>query len=121
MPAVFRLHLDYTPLIDPLFQEEAQTHETLALTSNPQTLEPQRIRTSREVLNRLQWDTKHASNRFEIGYKDRFEKDLMWKLLEDWTKDEQAEDFIPMHRIYRFREIISKRVVWDRDKRIDCT
>lgn len=120
-PAVFRIHLEYTPLSDPLFEEEVQSRERIALTSEPQVPDSEKLRTSREVLNRLQWDTKHASNRFEIGYKDRFEKELMWKPLEQWTKDEQAEDFIPMHRIYRFREIASKRVIWDRDKRVDYT
>ncbi|KAF2163716.1 hypothetical protein M409DRAFT_25902 [Zasmidium cellare ATCC 36951] len=121
LPAVFALHLDYSPLIDPLAEEEAKNKQT-ALTSTSPAQEPSdKFRTSQEVLNRLQWDTKHASNRYEVGYKDRFETKLLWKPLEEWTKDKQAEDFVPIHRIHQFREVGSTEVIWDRDKRVDRT
>lgn len=120
-PAVFALHLDYSPLIDPLAEEEAKNKQ-IALTSTPPAQEPSdKFRTSQEVLNRLQWDTKRASNRYEVGYKDRFETKLLWKPLEEWTKDKQAEDFVPIHRIHQFREVGSTEVIWDRDKRVDRT
>ncbi|KAK4503769.1 hypothetical protein PRZ48_004684 [Zasmidium cellare] len=119
LPAVYALHLDYIPLIDPLAEEEAANQEVARIrTPNPSS---DKFRTSQEVLNRLQWDTKHASNRYEVGYKDRFEKELLWKPLEEWTRDKQAEDFVPMHRIHRFREVGSAEVVWDREGRVDRT
>lgn len=80
-----------------------------------------KFRTSQEVLSRLNWDPKHASNRYEVGYEDRFEKALIWKPLEEWTKDQQAEEFVPLHRVRQVRETATAMIVWDRNKRIDRT
>lgn len=95
-----------SPLMDQLVMEEQHDDK---------------LRTSHEVLNRLQWDPKYASNRYEVGYQDRFEEELLWKPLEQWTKDKQAEDFVPMHRIHQFRELGTGQVIWDREKRVDRT
>lgn len=114
-----RQHLDYIPISDPLQKYEADGED--GQYDPTRTHQQEKLRTSQEVLNRLQWDPKHASNRYEVGYKDRFEQELLWKPLEEWTKDKQSDEFVPMHRIYQFRDTTTKAIVWDRDERVDRT
>ena len=72
-------------------------------------------------MNRLRWDPSHQAIEYEIGYVDRFEKDLIWKRLEEWESVTEEEEFVPEHRIRQMRRKDDHFVVWDRGARLDLT
>lgn len=75
---------------------------------------------ARRAIDRLRFDHKHAGMEYEVGYEDRFAKELLWMPLEAWGKKETEEDeWIPQHRVRRLRRVDDQKVVWNRECRID--
>jgi len=83
------------------------------------------MRTSKDVINRVRFDTSMAPHQITIGYYDR----ILNKILErpflafsNWGKIEfGANDqlSVPMHRIQYFKHTPTGTLLWDRDTRTD--
>ncbi|OCK79776.1 hypothetical protein K432DRAFT_266841, partial [Lepidopterella palustris CBS 459.81] len=84
----------------------------------PEPAKPARkLRTAKDVLNRLRWDEDYDISDFVIVYKDRFEGNK--EISADQWKDETTdEEFIPQHRIVRIKKQ-DNEIVWDRERRVD--
>ncbi|OCK98807.1 uncharacterized protein K441DRAFT_693536 [Cenococcum geophilum 1.58] len=84
----------------------------------PEPAKPGRkLRTAKDVLNRLRWDSTYDVNDFIIVYKDRFEgnKEIS---VEEWKDEIIDEEFIPQHRIVQIKDS-DNGVIWDRERRLD--
>ncbi|KAK5716953.1 hypothetical protein LTR17_016246 [Elasticomyces elasticus] len=80
------------------------------------------LRPFSQIQSRLRWDPAHMSTSYEVGYEDRFDKsNLIWRILEQWAKATEDEDFVPESRVRTVRRVEDKYVVWDREKRVDRT
>ena len=78
------------------------------------------LRPAKDVLDRLRWDPDpgYAASDYIVVYEDRFlgPQELA---LAAWTADTTDEEFIPQHRILRFKRKADGLVIWDREKRVD--
>lgn len=108
--------------VDPLdtgaTQELLDIPESPELQPLPEPAKPARkLRTAKDVLNRLRWDEDYDISDFVIVYKDRFEGNK--EISADQWKDETTdEEFIPQHRIVRIKKQ-DNEIVWDRERRVD--
>lgn len=78
-----------------------------------------KFRTSKDVYDRLCWDSQLDSNLYTVGYKDRFRGMVELGLGEfrNSRKDMFEESWIPWHRVYWFKR--EGDIIWDREKKID--
>lgn len=72
----------------------------------------EKLRTSLEIYNQIQWDARLDANAFFIGYQERY-AGMQEKRLSRFSPNGD----IPWHRIWYIRN--AERTVWDREKRID--
>ncbi|KAL6074636.1 MJ1316 domain-containing protein [Balamuthia mandrillaris] len=74
-----------------------------------------KLRSSKDVYDRLCWDCTWPTADVVIGYEDRFEG-MMEIDFDEFCPNEKGGD-IPFHRIWYFRT--DSEVIWDRRKRYD--
>ena len=77
-----------------------------------------KFRPEREVMSRIRHDPTFSVDDFLVGYEDRF-TGIMEIPLSDWKADTTEDEFIPLHRIVHFRKKDTRKIVWDRRRRID--
>ncbi|CAK3762278.1 Hypothetical predicted protein [Lecanosticta acicola] len=109
-----------TLLASSQFENETEECES---TISSASASAKRFRFASEAMSRLCHDEKHMYRKYEIGYLDRFEKELLWKDLDKWVprKHSEADDFVPIHRVQKIRTTEDKSIIWDRANKTDNT
>lgn len=83
----------------------------------------EKLTPAKEVMRRIQWDTRLSPSDFTVFYYDRVEDIVMSSAFDAKNDSVQGKDelfvfAIPEHRIVKFQ--YKERTVWDREKRLDC-
>ncbi|KAL6065166.1 Endonuclease [Balamuthia mandrillaris] len=75
-----------------------------------------KLRTSKDVYDKLKWDAQYDTSQIVIGYEDRFRGVLEIA----FDKFDPKRSDIPWHRIHYFCAEHSGRFLWDRETRMDA-
>ncbi|OCL08244.1 hypothetical protein AOQ84DRAFT_293558 [Glonium stellatum] len=92
--------------------------EPLGSPRSPEPVKPGRkLRTAKDVLSRLRWDSASDISNSIIAYKDQF-KGNKEVAVEPWKNKFTDEEFILQHRIMQIKGL-DNEVCWGREQRLD--